>query len=170
MTPRNDRYGICRIIPPKQWQPSFQLDPTNFKFNTRKQRIHQLYTRFGPNCQFIECLKEHLRTENTDEFVQPVLGSMELDLAQLSKLVTSQGGLQTVINKQKWAKIADDLKIPKSVQSRDERLQAFYYRYLLSYDMLQPEEKASDNSIPSLSFTCFFLCFVFVLGRLTRRY
>ena len=30
------KYGICRIIPPKQWQPSFQLDPTNFKFNTRK--------------------------------------------------------------------------------------------------------------------------------------
>lgn len=89
---------------------------------------------------------------------------MELDLAQLSKLVTSQGGLQTVINKQKWAKIADDLKIPKSVQSRDERLQAFYYRYLLSYDMLQPEEKASDNSIPSLSFTCFFFCVCFCFG------
>ena len=115
-------------------------------YTCHRQRIHQLYTRFGPNCQFIECLKEHLLTENTDEFVQPVLGSMELDLFQLSKLVNAHGGLQTVINKLKWGKIADELKIPKSVQSRNERLQAFYYRYLLSYDMLQAGEKAAIQS------------------------
>jgi hypothetical protein len=53
---------------------------------------------------------------------------MELDLFQLSKLVRDNGGLQIVINKGKWSKIADELKIPKSVASRDERLQAFYYR------------------------------------------
>jgi hypothetical protein len=142
-----EKYGICRIVPPKQWQPSFQLehDP-RFKFNTRKQRIHQLYTRYGPNSQFIACLKEHLLTEGQEVFVQPMMGSMELDLFQLSKLVHQHGGLQTVINKSKWGKIADELKISKTVSSRNERVQAFYYRYLLSYDMLQQSEKAALQS------------------------
>ena len=141
-----EKFGICRIIPPKQWQPSFQLSEAAFKFSTRKQRIHQLYTRCGPTSHFVDCLREHLRSEGTESFDLPMLGNVELDLYKLSQCVAQHGGLQNVINKHKWAKIADELGVSKNVSNRDERLQAFYYRFLLSYDTLQAEEKVAIES------------------------
>lgn len=50
------KYGICRIIPPKQWQPSFQLDPTNFKFNTRKSVTSLRHLDMHPQLPMCSCV------------------------------------------------------------------------------------------------------------------
>lgn len=103
-------------------------------------RIVQLFSRYGPNSHFIACLREHLRTEGISLDTMPTIGSIEVDLYQLLELVRENGGLQTVIYKQKWLKIGDDLRIPRS-STRNDKLQGFYYKYLLSYDLLSDDEK-----------------------------
>ena len=48
-------------------------------------------------------------------FVTPQVGGVELDLPALSEAILTLGGLQQVINKNKWPKVAEMLKVPKAV-------------------------------------------------------
>lgn len=68
------------------------------------------------------------------------IGGVVIDLYWLSLLVGAHGGLQSVINTKSWGAVATDLKLPRASE-RDARLQACYYQFLLSYDMLSSEEK-----------------------------
>jgi [histone H3]-trimethyl-L-lysine4 demethylase len=40
--PIAERAGICKIVPPKSWQPNFYLDSQKFKFTPRIQKINEL--------------------------------------------------------------------------------------------------------------------------------
>ena len=40
--PVGERAGICKIVPPKSWQPNFYLDSQKFKFTPRIQKINEL--------------------------------------------------------------------------------------------------------------------------------
>lgn len=63
---------------------------------------------------------------------------MEIDLPHLYQTVQSLGGLKEVIEKKKWQKVADGMKIPKSAQDRVTKLDDIYCKYLLPYDTLSP--------------------------------
>lgn len=63
---------------------------------------------------------------------------MEVDLPHLYQTVQSLGGLKEVIEKKKWQKVADGMKIPKSAQDRVTKLDDIYCKYLLPYDTLSP--------------------------------
>lgn len=67
-------------------------------------------------------------------------GGCEVDLARFSELVCDMGGMQQVMDLKKWSRLADLLRIPKSAQDRLAKLQEAYLQYLLSYDLLSPEE------------------------------
>lgn len=101
--------------------------------------------RYGSNSHFMACLEEHLKTEGLSTEAMPPLGGFEVDLYMLSKAVAAEGGLQEVINHRRWSAIADKLKIPVSAGGgtgrRDEKLQGYYYKFLLSYDLLSQTEK-----------------------------
>jgi len=134
------KYGICRVIPPPQWKPTCALNEATFKFSTRLQRTHQLSERRPEPERFLEILSEHLETEGIDLEKMPTIAGIELDLHELSRLVKQYGGLQEVINRNKWSKIADELRLPRCPK-REDRLQLFYYKFLLSWDMLSPDQK-----------------------------
>jgi hypothetical protein len=72
-------------------------------------------------------------------FIQ--IGGMEVDLPRLYKIVQSFGGLKEVIEKKKWHRVADGMKIPKSAQDRVTKLDDIYCKYLLPYDTLSPGEE-----------------------------
>jgi histone demethylase JARID1 len=40
--PEAEKYGICKIIPPKSWSPKFCLDMDAFKFTPRVQKLNEL--------------------------------------------------------------------------------------------------------------------------------
>lgn len=61
---------------------------------------------------------------------------MEVDLPRLYQTVQQCGGLKEVIEKKRWAKVADLMKIPKSAQDRVTKLDDIYCKYLLPYDTL----------------------------------
>lgn len=69
------------------------------------------------------------------------IGGMEVDLPRLYKIVQNFGGLKEVIEKKKWHRVADGMKIPKSAQDRVTKLDDIYCKYLLPYDTLSPGEE-----------------------------
>jgi protein Jumonji len=82
---------------------------------------------------------------------------MEIDLSKFSQTVQSLGGLKGVIEKKRWHKVADAMKIPKSAQDRVTKLDDIYCQFLLAYDTLSQ----------SRWMTCDFRVFLidnFVLG------
>jgi protein Jumonji len=64
------------------------------------------------------------------------IGGMEIDLSKFSQTVQSLGGLKGVIEKKRWHKVADAMKIPKSAQDRVTKLDDIYCQFLLAYDTL----------------------------------
>ncbi|CAG2066255.1 unnamed protein product, partial [Timema podura] len=66
---------------------------------------------------------------------------MEVDLPRLYQTVQSVGGLKEVIEKKRWQRVADAMKIPKSAQDRVTKLDDIYCKYLLPYDTLSPGER-----------------------------
>ncbi|GFY02963.1 hypothetical protein TNCV_979691 [Trichonephila clavipes] len=69
------------------------------------------------------------------------MGGIELDISKFYHTVQQFGGLQQVIEKKKWQKVADAMRVPKSAQDRVTKLYDAYCKYLVSYDLLPPEEK-----------------------------
>lgn len=65
---------------------------------------------------------------------------MEIDLPRLYQTVQNLGGLKEVIEKKKWPKVSEFMKIPKSAQDRVTKLDDIYCKYLLPYDTLSPGE------------------------------
>ena len=51
------------------------------------------------------------------------------------------GGLTEVIQKKKWGKIADFLRVPKGTQDRGNKLDDIYIKFLLPYDTLSEIER-----------------------------
>lgn len=49
--PIAEKFGICKIIPPKNWKPAFSIDKNSFKFTPRIQRLNELevHWEFSPN-------------------------------------------------------------------------------------------------------------------------
>eukprot|EP00058_Branchiostoma_floridae_P000943 XP_002586431.1 hypothetical protein BRAFLDRAFT_107742 [Branchiostoma floridae] len=71
--------------------------------------------RWGPNVAKLACIRKHLQSQEIFLESSPLVGGCELDLAQFSTVMAQLGGLQQVIDKNKWNKVADTLRIPKAV-------------------------------------------------------
>ncbi|XP_051527669.1 protein Jumonji-like isoform X1 [Myxocyprinus asiaticus] len=136
---RAEACGLCRVLPPPDWRPECKLND-EMRFVTQVQRIHKLGRRWGPNVQKLACIKKHLKSQGISMDEHPLIGGCEVDLARFSELVCDMGGMQQVMDLKKWSRLADLLRIPKSAQDRLAKLQEAYLQYLLSYDMLSPEE------------------------------
>ena len=61
---------------------------------------------------------------------------MEIDLPRLYQIVQQCGGLNAVIEKERWHQVADIMKIPKLAHDRITKLDYIYCKYLLPYDVL----------------------------------
>lgn len=47
------------------------------------------------------------------------IGGIELDISRFYHTVQQYGGLQQVIEKKKWQRVADTLRVPKTVNLHD---------------------------------------------------
>ncbi|CAB4067811.1 JARID2 [Lepeophtheirus salmonis] len=81
--------------------------------------------RWGPNTKEMAAIKKYLATQNIVIKPHPV----------------SFGGLTEVIQRKKWGKIADYLRVPKGTQDRGNKLDDIYCKYLLPYDTLSEVER-----------------------------
>ncbi|VVC29307.1 Hypothetical protein CINCED_3A006504 [Cinara cedri] len=138
--PVAQKYGICRVVPPPSFKPECKVSD-DMRFTAYNQYVHKMMNRWGPNVREMMAMKKYLKTQSIMLSNPPLIGGMELDLPRLYHTVQELGGLKEVIELDKWSRVADLMKIPKSAQDRVTKLDDIYCKYLLPYDTLSHEER-----------------------------
>ncbi|XP_019264663.1 PREDICTED: lysine-specific demethylase 5B isoform X1 [Nicotiana attenuata] len=107
--PEAEKYGICKIIPPKSWKPPFALDLNAFTFPTKTQAIHQLQARCAScdpktfELEYYRFLEEHCGKKAAKKRV--VFEGEELNLCKLFNSVKRLGGYDKVAKEKKWGEV-----------------------------------------------------------------
>ncbi|CAG9799318.1 unnamed protein product [Chironomus riparius] len=140
ITPLARRFGICRIIPPETFKPECRVSD-EMRFTAYNQYVHKMLHRWGPSAKEFAAIKKYLATQSIIFQRPPLIAGIEVDLPRLYHTVQELGGLKEVIEKKKWAKVAEDMCIPKSAHDRVTKLDDIYCKYLLPYDTLSPNER-----------------------------
>lgn len=134
------RFGICRIIPPDSFKPECRVSD-EMRFTAYNQFVHKMLHRWGPSSKEFSAIKKYLATQSIVFQRPPLIAGIEVDLPRLYHTVQELGGLKEVIEKKKWAKVAEDMCIPKTAHDRVTKLDDIYCKYLLPYDTLSPTER-----------------------------
>nr|XP_019536014.2 LOW QUALITY PROTEIN: titin-like [Aedes albopictus] len=134
------RFGICRIIPPASFKPECRI-ADDMRFMAYNQYVHKMLHRWGPSAKEYAAIKKYLATQSINLQNPPLIGGMEVDLPRLYHTVQELGGLKEVIEKKKWARVSEDMCIPKAAHDRVSKLDDIYCKYLLPYDTLSPAER-----------------------------
>ncbi|XP_066901738.1 uncharacterized protein Jarid2 isoform X2 [Halyomorpha halys] len=140
LTPLAQSFGICRIVPPSSFKPECKV-ADEMRFTAYNQYVHKMMERWGPNVREMSAIRKYLRTQSISLVQVPSIGSMEVDLPRLYQTVQQCGGLKEVIEKKRWARVADAMRIPKLAQDRVTKLDDIYCKFLLPYDTLSHEER-----------------------------
>ncbi|XP_037933844.1 uncharacterized protein LOC119668417 [Teleopsis dalmanni] len=140
ITPIAARFGICKIIPPANFKPECRISD-EMRFTAYNQYVHKMLYRWGPSAKELSAIKKYLTTQSIVMNTPPWIGGMEVDLPRLYHTVQELGGLKEVIEKKKWARVAEEMCIPKLAQDRVTKLDDIYCKYLLPYDTLSPAER-----------------------------
>ncbi|KAJ5517810.1 Zinc finger PHD-type [Penicillium expansum] len=159
IAPEGKKYGICRVIPPEGWQPTFAIDTERFHFKTRRQELNSVeggkgsYSgyqaapawRMAPqrgsdphsnignraNMNYVDGLAMFHKQHGTNYSRLPSVDKRPLDLYKLKKAVESRGGFESVCKTKKWAEIGRDLGYSgKIMSSLSTSLKNSYQRYL----------------------------------------
>ncbi|EEC10887.1 jumonji/arid domain-containing protein, putative [Ixodes scapularis] len=137
-----EKFGICRIILPSSFQPECKVFD-EMRFTAHNQFIHQMFSRWGPNVKHTACIKRCFMKQGITDDQPPLIGGIEVDLSHLYHTVQSFGGIQQVMEKKKWQRVADAMHIPRAAQDRVSKVDDAYCKFVLPYDLLSPEEKAN---------------------------
>lgn len=140
ITPIASPYGICRIIPPDNFKPECRISD-EMRFNAYNQYVHKMLHRWGPSAKEFSAIKKYLATQSMVFQRPPLIAGIEVDLPRLYHTVQELGGLKEVIEKKKWAKVAEEMCIPKTAHDRATKLDDIYCKYLLPYDTLSQSER-----------------------------
>ncbi|XP_072396409.1 uncharacterized protein Jarid2 isoform X3 [Diabrotica undecimpunctata] len=141
-----EQFGICKIVPPSNFKPECKVTD-DMRFTAYNQYVNKMLYRWGPNYKEFVAIKKYLETQSIALNHPPWIGGMEIDLPRLYQTVQSLGGLREVIEKKKWSKVSDIMKIPKSAQDRVTKLDDIYCKYLLPYDILSPDSLKSSSGV-----------------------
>ena len=133
-----ERYGICKIVPPKSWKPPFALDLGSFTFPTKTQAIHQLQARSAAcdsktfELEYSRFLKEHIGTKlNKKVFFE----GEELDLCKLFNAVKRFGGYDKVVKEKKWGEVFRFVRSNGKISDCARHvLCQLYYKHLYDYE------------------------------------
>ncbi|CAF1690300.1 unnamed protein product, partial [Adineta ricciae] len=82
--PIASRAGLCKIIPPKEWQPPFCVNVDEFRFTPRIQRINELEAGTRTKIKFYERLTKLFESQG-NKLKIPTVEKESLDLAKLHK-------------------------------------------------------------------------------------
>ncbi|KAL4903438.1 hypothetical protein BDW74DRAFT_156396 [Aspergillus multicolor] len=158
IAPEGKKYGICRIIPPENWQPTFAIDTERFHFKTRRQELNSVEGGMPPrsallaaggtpelssnpdpgtraNLNYLDQLAKFHKQHGTNLNRFPSVDKRPLDLFRLKKAVEVRGGFEQVCKTKKWAEIGRDLGYSgKIMSSLSTSLKNSYQRWLQPYE------------------------------------
>ncbi|KAF4763354.1 hypothetical protein HAV15_000627 [Penicillium sp. str.  len=135
IAPEGRKYGICRVVPPEGWQPTFAIDTERFHFKTRRQELNSVEGGNRANMNYVDGLAMFHKQHGTNYSRLPSVDKRPLDLYKLKKAVESRGGFESVCKTKKWAEIGRDLGYSgKIMSSLSTSLKNSYQRYLQPYE------------------------------------
>lgn len=138
--PEAEKFGICKIVLPPSFQPECKVFD-DMRFTAYNQYIHKMLSRWGPNVKHMACIKRCFTNQGITDDQPPLIGGIELDLSHLYHTVQNFGGIQQVMEKKKWHRVADAMHIPKAAQDRVSKVDDAYCKFVLPYDLLSGDEK-----------------------------
>lgn len=141
--PEAEKFGICKIVPPPNWKPSWSIDSRNFMFDTRIQNVHQLQER--GEFLFWKRLKKSLAKRGTPLQVVPRLDGKQLNLFALYRWVMRAGG-HDKMTARKWVDVANELKVSPELEDRANQILQMYKTYLAAFE--EEEKQNMQNETP----------------------
>lgn len=145
--PVAEKYGICKIIPPKTWKPKFAIDMNNFKFKPRIQRLNELEANSRIKLNFLDKLSKFHELQG-NKFKIPIVEKRPLDLYQLYKAVEKMGGYENLVTNKLWSQLIRQLDFKEATSARNVKIQyeKLLYPYLLfEADVTLPLNKTNKN-------------------------
>uniref|UniRef100_A0A3B3XYM6 [histone H3]-trimethyl-L-lysine(4) demethylase n=1 Tax=Poecilia mexicana TaxID=48701 RepID=A0A3B3XYM6_9TELE len=133
--PIAEKTGICKIRPPQDWQPPFACDVRNFRFTPRVQRLNELEALTRVKLNFLDQIAKFWELQGS-KIRFPHVERKILDLYQLSKIVSSEGGFETVCKEKRWSKVATRMGFPPG-KGTGSLLRSHYERFLYPYELFQ---------------------------------
>lgn len=146
--PIAERTGICKIRPPKDWQPPFACDVKSFGFTPRVQRLNELEAMTRVKLDFLDQLAKFWELQGSTLRI-PVVDRRLLDLYALSKFVSSEGGFDIISKEKKWSKVGSRLGYV-SGKGTGSLLKTHYERILYPYELFQSGISLMGIQKPSL--------------------
>ncbi|KAI0500585.1 hypothetical protein KFK09_018799 [Dendrobium nobile] len=136
--PQAEGYGICRIVPPKSWNPPFARDLKTFTFPTKTQAIHSLQAR-PPSCdsatfelEYGRFLERHLGKKAKKKLI---FDGAELDLCRLFNGVKRHGGYGKVCDHKRWGDVARFMRSDRKISECSKHVLCQLYReHLFDYE------------------------------------
>uniref|UniRef100_A0A669DCJ7 [histone H3]-trimethyl-L-lysine(4) demethylase n=1 Tax=Oreochromis niloticus TaxID=8128 RepID=A0A669DCJ7_ORENI len=144
--PIAEKTGICKIRPPQDWQPPFACDVRNFRFTPRVQRLNELEALTRIKLNFLDQIAKFWELQGS-KIRFPHVERKLLDLYQLSKIVSSEGGFETVCKEKLWSKVASRMGYPPG-KGTGSLLRSHYERILYPYELFQTGSHSSYCSFP----------------------
>ncbi|XP_074553882.1 lysine-specific demethylase 5A isoform X2 [Halichoeres trimaculatus] len=133
--PIAEKTGICKIRPPEDWQPPFACDVRNFRFTPRVQRLNELEALTRVKLNFLDQIAKFWELQGS-KIRFPHVERKVLDLYQLSKIVASEGGFETLCKEKRWSKVACRMGFP-SGKGTGSLLRSHYEKILYPYELFQ---------------------------------
>lgn len=100
-----ERFGICKIVPPSSFRPPFSIQPENFEFTPRLQKLNELDALFRLRLIFINKLVNFWSLQG-QHFRLPWTENKYIDMHRLRQLVKEYGGAEQVSRQKRWCQIA----------------------------------------------------------------
>nr|XP_029522168.1 lysine-specific demethylase 5A-like isoform X3 [Oncorhynchus nerka] len=133
--PIAERTGICKIRPPEDWTPPFACDVRNFRFTPRVQRLNELEALTRVKLNFLDQIAKFWELQGS-RLRFPHVERKILDLYQLSKIVSSEGGFDTVCKEKRWSKVGSRMGFPPG-KGMGSLLRSHFERILYPYELFQ---------------------------------
>ncbi|KAM8976548.1 lysine-specific demethylase 5B isoform 1-T1 [Pelodytes ibericus] len=133
--PIAEKSGICKVRPPPDWQPPFACDVDKLHFTPRIQRLNELEAQTRVKLNFLDQIAKYWELQGCSLKI-PHVERKILDLYQLNKLVSDEGGFDVVCKERKWTKIATKMGFSTG-KAIGFHIRGHYERLLYPYNLFQ---------------------------------
>lgn len=133
--PIAEKSGICKIRPPPDWQPPFAVEVDNFHFTPRIQRLNELEAETRVKLNYLDRIAKFWEIQGSSLKI-PNLERRILDLFSLAKIVTEEGGFESVSKERRWARVAQKLGYPPG-KNIGSLLRSHYERIVYPFELFQ---------------------------------
>ncbi|MFH4973307.1 hypothetical protein AB6A40_000016 [Gnathostoma spinigerum] len=148
--PHAEKFGVVKIKPPASFRPPFIINPDNFEFTPRIQKLNQLEGLTRSHMIFDAQIATYWNLSGRP-FKIPYVANKVVNLYRLNKAVKDGGGADAVTESKRWSTIGKYLGFGGANGSA---LKAVYYKWIDPVDKALSASETSKEAAISNSADC----------------